>query len=126
MIRWASPVLYFGRTATRDVEMGGARIAAGDRVVLWYVSGNRDERAFESPFRFDIRRLPNPHVSFGGGGPHYCLGANLAKKEVQVLMGTLVRNFDTEVTGPARWAAAGGASNVGVSVTHLPVRLTRR
>ena len=62
-------------------------------MVLWYPSGNRDERAFVDPFTFDIRRSPNPHVSFGGGGPHYCLGASLAEKEVQVMMGALVDRF---------------------------------
>ncbi len=125
MIRWSSPVLYFGRTATRDIELGGRRIAAGDRVVLWYPSGNRDERAFPEPFTFDIRRTPNNHVSFGGGGPHYCLGASLAKKEVQVLIGALVDRFATiEITGEAVWSGAGPEVNVGVSVAHLPVRVT--
>jgi cytochrome P450 len=126
IIRWSSPVLFFGRTATRDVELGGRAIAAGDRVVLWYPSANRDERAFEEPFRFDVHRDPNPHVSFGGGGPHYCLGANLAKKEVQVLTGALLDRFDVELTGPAEWAGGGPVHNVGVSVDHLPVRLTPR
>ena len=93
MIRWASPVLYFGRTVTHDVELGGVTIPAGERVVLWYPSGNRDDTVFSDPFRFDVRRSPNPHVSFGGGGPHYCLGANLAKKEVSVLMRLLLDRF---------------------------------
>ncbi|MCU1370421.1 MAG: hypothetical protein JWO77_1615 [Ilumatobacteraceae bacterium] len=126
VIRWASPVLFFGRTATRDVELGGRHIAAGDRVVLWYPSANRDERAFEDPFRFDIGREPNPHVSFGGGGPHYCLGANLAKLEVQVLLSTLLRRFDVEATAPAAWAGGGPVHNVGVSIDHLPVALRAR
>jgi cytochrome P450 len=125
ILRWASPVLYFGRTATADTELGGARIAAGDRVVLWYPSGNRDETAFADPFRFDIRRTPNPHVSFGGGGPHYCLGANLAKKEVAVMFGALLDRFAAiEITGDPEWLAAGPAHNVGVSVDRLPVRVT--
>jgi cytochrome P450 len=124
MIRWASPVLCFGRTATRDVELGGQPISAGDRVILWYPSGNRDERAFVDPFRFDITRRPNPHVSFGGGGPHYCLGANLAKKEVQVMMNAVLRRFgDIELTGPPVWAGAGPSTAVGVFVDQLPVRL---
>lgn len=124
MIRWSSPVLYFGRTATRDVTLGGAQIAAGDRVVLWYPSGNRDERTFIDPFAFDIRRSPNHHVSFGGGGPHYCLGANLAKKEVQVIIGALLDRFHTiEITGDATWSGVGPEVNVGVSVSHLPVRV---
>jgi cytochrome P450 len=94
--------------------------------VLWYVSGNRDERVFADPFRFDVRRSPNPHVAFGGGGPHYCLGANLAKKEVQSLMGALIEQLDIAVVGEPAWAKAGGGSNVGVSLNHLPVKVTRR
>jgi cytochrome P450 len=118
-------VLYFGRTVTHDVELGGETIPAGDRVVLWYPSGNRDERTFDDPFRFDIHRTPNPHVSFGGGGPHYCLGANLAKKEVSVLVRMLLDRFrDIEITGEAVWMGSGASSNVGVSVDRLPVRLT--
>ena len=74
VLRWASPVLMFTRTATRDVELGGAPVEQGDRVVIWYPSANRDEDVFGDPFRFDVRRTPNPHVAFGGGGPHYCLG----------------------------------------------------
>ena len=125
MIRWSSPVLYFGRTATRDVVLGNEKIAAGDRVVLWYPSGNRDERAFHEPFAFDIGRTPNNHVSFGGGGPHYCLGASLAKKEVQVLIGGLLERFTgIELTGAAVWSGVGPEVNVGVSVSHLPVRVT--
>ncbi len=127
MIRWASPVLFFGRTATADVELGGQSIRAGDRVILWYPSGNRDERAFADPFRFDIRRTPNPHVSFGGGGPHYCLGANLAKKEVHVMMRALLDRFDgIEIIGDAEWSGGGPVHNVGVSVNRLPVALTPR
>ena len=124
MIRWASPVLMFGRTATRDVALGDQLIAAGDRIVLWYPSANRDELVFANPYRFDIHRRPNPHVSFGGGGPHYCLGANLAKKEVQVMLGALVRRFATiELAGPPQWMGAGPVHSVGVSIDHLPVRL---
>ena len=126
MIRWASPVLFFGRTATTDVEIGGASVRAGDRVILWYPSGNRDDAAFPDPFRFDVRRAPNPHVSFGGGGPHYCLGANLAKKEVQVMMRAFVDRFDVEVLGAPQWSGGGPVHNVGVSVERLPVRVTPR
>jgi cytochrome P450 len=124
MIRWSSPVLYFGRTAEVDAEIDGAQIRAGDRVTLWYPSGNRDERAFVDPYRFDIRRSPNPHVSFGGGGAHYCLGANLAKREVQVMMKALLARFARiELTGPPVWGGAGAAVNVGVCLNQLPVRL---
>jgi cytochrome P450 len=126
IIRWASPVLFFARSATRQVVLGGETIEAGDRVVLWYPSGNRDERVFDDPFRFDVRRSPNPHVSFGGGGPHYCLGANLARKEVEVMTGMLVDRFDIERTGDPILLNAGAAHNVGVSIDSLPVRLTPR
>ena len=126
MIRWASPVLYFGRTVTHDVELGGVTIPAGERVVLWYPSGNRDDKVFAEPNRFDVRRTPNPHVSFGGGGPHYCLGANLAKKEVSVIMRLLLDRFPRiEITGDPVWTGSGASSNVGVSVDRLPVRLYR-
>jgi cytochrome P450 len=124
IIRWSSPVLYFGRTAEVDAEIGGAQIRAGDRVTLWYPAGNRDERAFADPYRFDIRRSPNPHVSFGGGGAHYCLGANLAKREVNVMIRALVTRFtNIELSGPPVWGGAGAAVNVGVSLNELPVRL---
>jgi cytochrome P450 len=126
VIRWASPVLYFGRTATRDLELGSQRIFAGDRVVLWYASANRDERAFEDPFAFDIHRHPNPHVSFGGGGPHYCLGAHLARLEIGTLLPALFRRFDVSLTGEPEWAGPGPLSNVGASIERLPVRLASR
>jgi cytochrome P450 len=126
ILRWTSPVQFFGRTATRDVELGGELISAGDRVVVWYPSGNRDERAFAQPFHFDIQREPNPHVTFGGGGVHYCLGASLARKEIEVMLGALVDRFDIEITGEPRWLGVGTASNVGVGLDELPVRLTPR
>ncbi len=78
VIRWASPIVYFRRTATRDVEMYGTTIRENDPVALFYLSANYDEKVFEHPERFEVTRSPNPHVSFGGGGPHYCLGAHLA------------------------------------------------
>jgi cytochrome P450 len=124
IIRWSSPVLYFGRTAEVDALIGDAQIRAGDRVTLWYPAGNRDERAFTDPYRFDIRRSPNPHVSFGGGGAHYCLGANLAKREVQVMIRALITRFASiELTGPPVWGGGGAAVNVGVCLNELPVRL---
>jgi cytochrome P450 len=126
VLRWASPVLYFARTATRDTCLGGLEIGAGDRVVLWYPSANRDESVFADPFRFDIRRNPNPHVSFGGGGPHHCLGAHLARREIDVLLTQLFGRYDVEVLGGPSWSGAGPLTNVGVSVESLPVRLTPR
>ncbi len=126
ILRWSSPVLYFGRTAMVDAVVGGASISAGDRVSLWYPAGNRDPRAFADPDRFDITRSPNPHVTFGGGGAHYCLGANLAKREVHVMVEALVRRFDIEQVGPVGWGGGGPAVNVGISLNELPVRVHGR
>jgi cytochrome P450 len=124
ILRWSSPVLCFGRTVTRDVELGGQLLRAGERVGLFYPSANRDERVFADPFRFDIRRSPNPHVAFGGGGPHFCLGASLARTELQVMLGELLRRFATiEITGEPAWVASGPVNNVGVGIQSLPVRL---
>jgi cholest-4-en-3-one 26-monooxygenase len=75
---------------TRDTELGGQQLRAGDRIGMFYPSANRDEKVFDDPFRFDIRRNPNPHISFGGGGPHFCLGASLARSEIQVMIGALL------------------------------------
>ncbi|QNP74835.1 cytochrome P450 [Streptomyces roseirectus] len=90
-VRWASPVLTFRRTATRDVELGGAKIPAGDKVVMFYLSGNRDERVFADATAFDLSRSPNPHVGFGGGGPHHCFGAMVARIQLTALFGELLR-----------------------------------
>jgi cytochrome P450 len=89
-IRWATPVMTFRRTALKDVEMHGQRIAEGEWVVMFYESGNRDEGVFADPGTFDIRRNPNPHVGFGGGGPHFCLGANLARTQLRAIFGELL------------------------------------
>jgi cytochrome P450 len=85
IVRWASPVVYMRRTATRDVEVSGVQIAEGDKVTMWYASANRDEAHFENPWLFDVTRAPNHHVGFGGGGTHFCLGANLARREIAVV-----------------------------------------
>jgi cytochrome P450 len=126
IIRWASPVMFFARTATRRVELAGEVIEPGDRVVIWFPSANRDDRAFADPFAFDVRRTPNPHVSFGGGGPHYCLGANLARKEVEVVTAMLLDRFDVTLTGEPEWRCPGPVHNVGVSIDRLAVRLRAR
>lgn len=126
VLRWSSPVLMFGRTAVTDVTIDGQDIKAGDRVVFWYPSGNRDENVFADPFTFDIHRSPNPHLAFGGGGVHYCLGANLAHKEIQVVYETLTAGYDIEPAGTPVWAAAGPVHNAGVRIEKLPVRLTAR
>lgn len=86
VFRWATPVHYVRRIATRDVELAGARIAAGDKVAMYYASGNRDEDRFEQPRQFRIDRTPNDHMAFGRGGPHFCLGTHLAKLQVRVLL----------------------------------------
>ncbi|HLT68628.1 MAG TPA: cytochrome P450, partial [Acidimicrobiales bacterium] len=101
IVRWASPVLHFRRTVTRDgVRLRDHEFAEGDKVVMWYWSGNRDEAAFEDPHRFDIGRTPNDHVGFGGPGPHFCLGAHLARREIRVMFTELMRRLpDIHVVG---------------------------
>lgn len=89
ILRWASPVSHFRRTATRDTVIGSTKVRAGDKVVLWYASANRDEAVFPDPERFDVTRHPNPHVAFGAG-PHYCLGAQLAKQEIAAVFARLL------------------------------------
>ncbi len=94
ILRWATPVNLFRRTATCDVELHGQLIRENESVVMFYASANRDEAVFDRPDRFDIGRSPNPHVTFGGGGPHFCLGANLARLEMRTLFDELVRRCD--------------------------------
>ncbi len=86
VLRWATPVLHMRRTAATDTELSDTEISAGDKVVMWYVSANRDETVFDDPFVFDVGRGDNPHFAFGGGGPHFCLGAFLARMEISVLV----------------------------------------
>jgi cytochrome P450 len=92
-IRWASPVMTFRRTAAIDVEVGGQLIKAGEKVVLFYSSGNWDTEAFDHPERLDLSRSPNPHVSFGGGGVHFCLGAHVARAQLRAIFGELLRQL---------------------------------
>lgn len=97
-LRWASPVMTFRRTATCDTELAGQPIAADERVVMFYRSANRDEAVFDDPFAFDVTRQPNRHVAFGGGGPHFCLGASLARTQLRcVLEQLLTRVRDMEL-----------------------------
>ena len=102
VLRWASPVAYWTRTAKVDVEMDGQHIPQGDRVVSMLRSANRDEEVFDSPFTFDIGRHPNPHVAFGGGGPHHCLGAMLARAELRAVFDELLLRCDDVQLGPAK------------------------
>jgi cytochrome P450 len=120
ILRWSSPVLHFRRTATHDVELRGQTIRAGEKAVVWYVSANFDEEVFEDPLRFDVGRRPNPHVTFGGGGPHYCLGAHLAKLEVQVMFDMLLpRITGLELLGrPERMR-----TNFTNALKRMPVRV---
>jgi len=94
IVRWASPVLTFRRTATQDTTVGEQDIEAGDHIVMFYGSGNRDEAVFVDPWRFDVARRPNDHVGFGGGGPHFCLGANLARVQIRSVFAELARSVD--------------------------------
>jgi cytochrome P450 len=124
IIRWSSPVAYFKRTAAEDTEIAGVPIARGERVTLWYPSGNRDAAVFEDPFRFDIRRKPNEHMAFGGGGPHFCLGAHLARREITILFEELLkRTSHIEQIGDPAYSVLGIGNPILVSLGKLPVRL---
>lgn len=120
MLRYVSPVMYFRRTATTDTELHGVPIAEGDKVTVWYGSANRDERVFPDPHTFDVTRTPNEHIAFGGRGPHYCLGASLAKMEIKVM-------FEEMLTKMPNMALAGDperlASNLINGIKHMPVTL---
>jgi cholest-4-en-3-one 26-monooxygenase len=123
MLRCASPVMHFRRTATQDLTLNEQAVAAGDKVVIWYVSANHDERVFDDPMRFNIERSPNEHVAFGGGGPHFCLGANLARMEIRVMFDELLDRWpELELAGePQRLR-----SNFINGIKHIPLRFTER
>jgi cytochrome P450 len=121
IVRWATPVIHFRRTATRDTELRGQKVRAGEKVVMFYCSANRDEEVFDAPFRFDVTRQPNEHVGFGGPGPHYCLGAHLARREITVMFRELFRRLpDLEITGPPQKLA----SNFIHGIKHMPCEYT--
>jgi len=118
IIRWATPALYFRRTALADYEMHGKTIRAGDKVLYWFSSANRDEAVFDDPFRVDLFRTPNRHMSFGQGGPHVCLGMWLARLEVRVLFQELAKRLKSiEPAGPHRFLR----SNFVGGIKELPV-----
>jgi cytochrome P450 len=122
IVRWASPVIHFRRTATRDTALGGQAIRAGEKIVLWYNSGNRDEAVFADPYRFDVTRTPNEHVGFGGPGPHHCLGANLARREMRVMFREIFSRLpDLEITGPPEMLR----SNFIHGIKHMPCAWSR-
>jgi cytochrome P450 len=108
VVRWASPVVYMRRRVTEDTELSGVKMTAGDKVSMWYCSANRDEAKFDDPYTFDVTRDPNPHVGFGGGGTHFCLGANLARREIAVAFEELHRRIPDIVATeePARLLSA--------------------
>jgi cytochrome P450 len=121
ILRWANPLHYFRRTATEDTDVGGTEIAAGQKLAMVYTSANRDESVFPDPHRFDVRRDPNPHLSFGTG-EHFCLGVHLARLEGRVFFEELLSTFGTvEVVGEPRRQR----SNLNNSLKSLPVRLAR-
>ncbi len=124
IVRAASPVTFMRRTATQDVTIGDAELAEGAKLVMFYGAANRDPRVFDHPERFDVRRESNPHVGFGGPGPHFCLGAHLARRELAVVFRELFRRLpDLEVTGPAVPLASTGIPLV-TGIKRLPVRFT--
>nr|WP_255497810.1 cytochrome P450 [Pseudonocardia sp. SID8383] len=116
-VRWASPVLTFRRTATRDTEIRGQRIAEGERVVMFYHSGNRDDAVFADPHVFDITRAENPHVGFGGGGPHFCLGHHLARTQLRALFHQLLTRVPDLSVGEPEWLTG----NFINGIKRLPV-----
>jgi cytochrome P450 len=122
IVRWTHPAAYNRRTATRSVVLAGHEIAAGEKVVFWEASANRDELVFADPFRFDVRRRPNPHLGFGHG-VHHCLGASLARLEIRVVMTELLARVGAiDPAGPVEWTR----SNKHTGIRRLPVRLTAR
>jgi cytochrome P450 len=124
IVRASSPVTYMRRTVTRDLSLSGHDFSEGDKVVLFYGAANRDPRVFDNPERFDIRRTPNPHMGFGGPGPHFCLGAHLARRELAVMFRQLLKRLpDIEEAGEPTLLQANGIPLVG-GIKRLPVRFT--
>ncbi len=119
VIRWATPVMEFRRTAMDDTAIGGVPIAKGDKVVVYYISANRDETVFDDPYTFDIGRDPNPHIAFGGGGPHFCLGSHLARLEVRKVFEAIAERMPgiAPTQAPRRLQ-----SNFINGIKELPVR----
>jgi len=120
MLRWVSPVIYMRRTATADVELGGRKIRAGQKAVMYYGSANRDASVFAEPDRFDVGRSPNLHLAFGGG-QHFCLGAHIARVEIEAMLREILTRLpDIEPAGPAVWLPSTFISGP----KHLPVRFS--
>lgn len=122
MVRLVTPVMHMRRTAAEDTEIAGQKIAAGDKVVLWFISGNRDETKFDAPDAFRVQRSPNPHIGFGGGGRHTCLGAHLARMELPILARLTLEHLKApEPAGDPVYVASRFANGL----LSLPVRFTR-
>ncbi len=125
VLRWASPVAYWTRTARVDVEMDGQPIPAGARVVSMLRSANRDEEVFDAPFTFDVARQPNPHVAFGGGGPHHCLGAMLARAELRAVFDELLLRCGDIGLGPVTATYPNLITNMSI-YDSLPISVSAR
>lgn len=121
-LRWASPVMTFRRTATKDLELGGQQIYEGDKVVMFYSSGNRDESAFADPWTFDLARDPNPQIAFGGGGPHFCLGSMIAKVQLRSLFTELLTRVPDLQVGEPDFVLSNFIHTVGA----MPCKFTPR
>jgi cholest-4-en-3-one 26-monooxygenase len=120
ILRWVTPVTHFARNVVADVEIAGQQVKAGDRIVMWYSSANRDESVFTDPDRFDITRHPNPHLAFGGGGPHVCIGNGLAMLELRLFLEAVLDLLpDMELTG----SLVRAETNFMNTIKHMPVRL---
>ena len=121
ILRWATPVHHFRRTATEDVELGGKQIKRTDKVLVWYISGNFDEEVFDDPYSFDVGRKPNPQMTFGPGGPHFCTGAHLARLEIEIVFEEMVKRVaNFELAAPPERLQ----SNFFNGIKRMPVRLT--
>jgi cholest-4-en-3-one 26-monooxygenase len=127
ILRWASPVMHFRRQATAPTEIGNQKIGEDEKVVFWHISANRDETVFPDPYKFDVGRTPNEHVAFGGGGPHFCLGANLARMEMRVFFQELLKRLpDIHVSGDVsrlRSNFINGLKHVPVAFSSQPAAL---
>jgi len=121
IVRWASPVTWMRRTVGRDTELAGVPLVPGDKLLLFYCSANRDEEVFDDPFRLDVRRDPNPHLGFGAAGPHFCLGAHLARREIDVMFRRLFGRLpDIRAAGEPDWLRSSFINGV----KHLPCTFT--
>lgn len=122
-LRWVSPLIYFRRTLQQDAVIGGVAMQEGQKVAMYYPSGNRDESIFENGQTFDVGRSPNPHMAFGGGGPHFCLGASLARLEIRCMFEEILTRLpDMQLDGPVQRLQ----SNFINGIKHMPVKFTPR